>query len=69
MSFPVVAAPLVAAFPLAIADLLKIRVEANSDVADARTITVGGKIRIEFNPTRPRERVRFHSARDRTHTL
>ena len=69
MSFPVVAAPLVAAFPLAIADLLKIRVEANSDVADARTITVGGKIRIEFNPTRPRERVRFSIAHEIAHTL
>jgi hypothetical protein len=55
--------------PLAIADLLKIQVEANSDVADARTVAVGGRIRIEFNPTRPRERVRFSIAHEIAHTL
>jgi O-acetyl-ADP-ribose deacetylase (regulator of RNase III) len=56
--------------PLAIADLLKIRVEANADVADARTVAVsGGGIRIEFNPTRPRERVRFSIAHEIAHTL
>jgi hypothetical protein len=55
--------------PLAIADLLKIQVEANSDVADARTVAVGDRIRIEFNPTRPRERVRFSIAHEIAHTL
>ena len=55
--------------PLAIADLLKIRVEANSEVADACTVTVGDGIRIEFNPTRPRERVRFSIAHEIAHTL
>jgi O-acetyl-ADP-ribose deacetylase (regulator of RNase III) len=55
--------------PLAIADLLKIRVEANSDVVDARTVAVGSGIRIEFNPTRPRERVRFSIAHEIAHTL
>jgi O-acetyl-ADP-ribose deacetylase (regulator of RNase III) len=56
--------------PLALADILKIRVEANADVADACTIAVsGGGIRIEFNPTRPRERVRFSIAHEIAHTL
>jgi len=55
--------------PLAIADLLKIPVEANSEVVDARTIAVGDGIRIEFNPTRPRERVRFSIAHEIAHTL
>jgi O-acetyl-ADP-ribose deacetylase (regulator of RNase III) len=45
--------------PLAIADLLGIPVEANSDVID----------RIEFNPIRPRERVRFSIAHEIAHTL
>jgi hypothetical protein len=56
--------------PLAIADLLKIPFEANGDVDDARTVAVvGGGIRIEFNPTRPRERVRFSIAHEIAHTL
>jgi hypothetical protein len=40
--------------PIAIADLLKIPVEASGDVADARTVATDTAIRIEFNPTRPR---------------
>jgi hypothetical protein len=55
--------------PLAIADLLKIPIEANSEVADARTTAADGGIRIEFNPTRPRERVRFSIAHEIAHTL
>jgi len=55
--------------PLAIADLLKIPVEANSEVADARTVPSGMGIKIEFNPTRPRERVRFSLAHEIAHTL
>jgi hypothetical protein len=50
--------------PLAIADLLNIPVDANSEVADARTVAFGRGIRIEFNPTRPRERVRFSLAHE-----
>lgn len=55
--------------PVAIADLLKIKIEANSEVADARTVAVAGDIQIEFNPTRPRERVRFSIAHEIAHTL
>ena len=55
--------------PLAIADLLKIPVEASGDVVDARTIATGTGVRIEFNPTRPRERVRFSIAHEIAHTL
>lgn len=55
--------------PIAIADLLKIPVEASGDVADARTVATDTAIRIEFNPTRPRERVRFSIAHEIAHTL
>lgn len=55
--------------PLAIADLLNIPVEASGDVVDARTIATEAGVRIEFNPTRPRERVRFSVAHEIAHTL
>lgn len=55
--------------PLAIADLLKIPVEANGEVADARTVSTKTGVKIEFNPTRPRERVRFSVAHEIAHTL
>jgi hypothetical protein len=55
--------------PLAIADLLKIPVEANSEIADARTVPTEAGVKIEFNPTRPRERVRFSVAHEIAHTL
>jgi Zn-dependent peptidase ImmA (M78 family) len=52
-----------------IADLLKIPVEANGDVVDARTVATTAGIKIEFNPTKPRERVRFSIAHEIAHTL
>jgi O-acetyl-ADP-ribose deacetylase (regulator of RNase III) len=55
--------------PVAIADLLKIPVEANGEVADARTVPAGAGVKIEFNPTRSRERVRFSVAHEVAHTL
>jgi len=55
--------------PVAIADLLKIPVEANGDIKDARTVAISSGVRIEFNPTRPRERVRFSIAHEIAHTL
>jgi len=55
--------------PVAIADMLKIPLEANADVADARTVASGGRITIQFNPTQPRERVRFSIAHEIAHTL
>lgn len=55
--------------PLVIADLLNIPVEANGDVIDARTIATSKGIKIEFNPSQPRERVRFSVAHEIAHTL
>lgn len=55
--------------PLAIADLLRIPVEANSEVGDARAVASSEGIKIEFNPTQPRERVRFSLAHEIAHTL
>ena len=55
--------------PLAIAKLLNIPVEANADVIDARTISNEKGLRIQFNPTRPRERLRFSIAHEIAHAL
>jgi Zn-dependent peptidase ImmA (M78 family)/O-acetyl-ADP-ribose deacetylase (regulator of RNase III) len=56
--------------PLAIAKLLKIPVEANADVIDAWTISdEKDRLRIQFNPTQPRERLRFSIAHEIAHTL
>lgn len=55
--------------PLAIADLLQIPVEATGEVADARTVPTEKGLKIQFNPMRPRERVRFLVAHEIAHTL
>jgi Zn-dependent peptidase ImmA (M78 family) len=55
--------------PLAIAKLLNIPAEANADVIDARTISNEKGLRIQFNPTQPRERVRFSIAHEVAHAL
>jgi O-acetyl-ADP-ribose deacetylase (regulator of RNase III) len=55
--------------PLAIADLLNVPVEATADVVDARTISTPEGLRIEFNPTQARERVRFSIAHELAHLL
>lgn len=55
--------------PIGIATLMGIPVEPNVDIADARTISDDGKLKIEFNPTRPRERVRFSLAHEVAHAL
>lgn len=55
--------------PLAIAKLLKIPAEANADVIDARTISNEKGVLIQFNPTQPRERLRFSIAHEIAHTL
>ena len=55
--------------PIGIADLLGISVEANADVRDARIALIEGKLRIEFNPTQPRERVRFSIAHEVAHAI
>jgi hypothetical protein len=55
--------------PLVIAKLLQIPAEANADVIDARTIFDEKGLRIQFNPTQPRERLRFSIAHEIAHTL
>jgi O-acetyl-ADP-ribose deacetylase (regulator of RNase III) len=55
--------------PLQIADLMRIPVEADSDVADARTVPFPGGIKIQFNPTQARERLRFSIAHEIAHAL
>jgi hypothetical protein len=56
--------------PLLLADLRKVGLSANPDVPDARTIPVGRDgLRIEFNPTRPRGRLRYSVAHEIAHTL
>jgi len=55
--------------PAAIADLLNIPVEANANVADARIMPTDTGLRIQFNPTQARERVRFSIAHELAHTL
>src|SRR5690242_12132492 len=56
--------------PFALADFLRIPVIPSTDVADARTVpSRGGEIRIEYNPMRPRARVRYSVAHEIAHTL
>jgi Zn-dependent peptidase ImmA (M78 family)/O-acetyl-ADP-ribose deacetylase (regulator of RNase III) len=55
--------------PLAIAKLLNIPAEANADVIDACTVSDEKGLRIQFNPTQPRERLRFSIAHEIAHTL
>ena len=56
--------------PLDIADLLGARVRPTFDIADARTTVLhDGLPIIEFNPSRPRERVRFSIAHEVAHLL
>jgi hypothetical protein len=56
--------------PFELADRLKIRLVPRVELADARTVPSGsGGLSIEFNPTRPRGRLRFSIAHELAHTL
>lgn len=55
--------------PLYIAEMLDVRIEANSSVADARLVATESGPKIEFNPQQPRERVRFSIAHEIAHLL
>ncbi|WP_419912417.1 ImmA/IrrE family metallo-endopeptidase [Hoeflea sp.] len=55
--------------PVFIAKLLNIQIEANTNIADARTISSDGDTRIEYNPRQARERVRFSIAHEIAHLL
>jgi O-acetyl-ADP-ribose deacetylase (regulator of RNase III) len=56
--------------PLALAELINVSTEARSDIADARTVPMpNGGIKLEYNPLRPRGRLRFSIAHELAHTL
>jgi O-acetyl-ADP-ribose deacetylase (regulator of RNase III) len=56
--------------PLALAEILKIQTEARSDIADARTVPVSKSgLKLEYNPLRPRGRLRFSIAHEIAHTI
>ena len=58
--------------PIALADILKIEIVPSADVKDARTIPGGSGrrgFRIEFNPNRPRARMRYSVAHEIAHTF
>jgi len=53
--------------PLLLADMLKVPVVPLEEVEDARLVHHKGRPRIEFNPNRSRERVRFSIAHELAH--
>jgi Zn-dependent peptidase ImmA (M78 family)/O-acetyl-ADP-ribose deacetylase (regulator of RNase III) len=56
--------------PFALAEKLGVTVVPKGDLADARTVPrPGKKLQIEFNPNRPRGRVRYSIAHELAHTL
>ena len=56
--------------PLILAKWLGMHAEARGDIPDARTVPAAdGNLLLEYNPTRPRGRVRFSIAHEIAHTL
>jgi len=56
--------------PFKLADFLEIPTIPREDVLDARMVPMGShRAQIEFNPNRPRERLRFSIAHEIAHTL
>ncbi len=56
--------------PFALAELRKIRVIPSQEVVDARTTAnAAGTFTLEFNPSRPRARIRYSIAHEIAHTL
>src|SRR5207247_2110885 len=56
--------------PFALAELLHINAVPNSEILDARTVPAGGDhVRIEYNPSRPRARIRYSIAHEIAHTF
>jgi hypothetical protein len=55
--------------PFDLARYKKIGVEPREDVPDARTVHVGGRFLIQYNPTRSPARVRFSICHEITHTI
>lgn len=56
--------------PFLLADYMEIPLVAREDINDARTVPIAGsRVQIEYNPNRPRARVRFSVAHELAHTL
>jgi len=56
--------------PFELARLLGIEIVPKDELRDARTVPAGrGEVAIEYNPTRPRHRLRFSLAHEIAHTL
>src|SRR4051812_46947945 len=56
--------------PLMLADLLRIEIIARQDVVDARTTPAkNNRFLIEFNPNRPKARIRYSIAHEIAHTF
>ena len=55
--------------PFYLAEMLDISILPSDDVVDARTVPVSEGLRIEFNPNRPRGRMRYSVAHEIAHTL
>ena len=55
--------------PFRLAEVMGIAVVPKEDVLDARVVAAGSRPQIEFNPNRPRTRVRFSLAHEIAHTL
>src|ERR1700722_17273406 len=56
--------------PFRLAEILKIKTVPREDVKDARTVPIGSdSIQIEYNPSRPTQRIRFSIAHEIAHTF
>lgn len=56
--------------PFLLADYMEIPLIARDDIKDARTVPIAGsRVQTEYNPNRPRARVRFSVAHELAHTL
>lgn len=55
--------------PFELARLREIELVPRNELREARTIASGGGLAIEYNPTRPRDRVRFSIAHEIAHSL
>ena len=54
--------------PFKLAQMLGIDTQPSSDVFDARTVPVGARFRIEYNPDRPQRRTRYSIFHEIAHT-
>lgn len=56
--------------PFRLAEHLKIKIVPCENVTDARTVPIGSdRIQIEYNPSRPQQRIRFSIAHEIAHTF